>query len=166
MVLSGINNDRSSNARSEFVPYMERTRLFYRAQGFDKDYVWAHFEATPFSAPSKPLEDCVVTVVTTAVAHPRYPSRSEKQKVFLLLNPRQSLIRLSFPGIRKRHIPTTGKVTSRWKFLTSSRGDGMIKRVSKRFHFVPTQYSQKATSIEDAPSMQRPAGKTKSTSHC
>ena len=30
---------------------MERTRLFYRAQGFGKEYVWAHYGATPFSAP-------------------------------------------------------------------------------------------------------------------
>ena len=62
-----------STTAPHFVPYMERTRLFYRAQGFKKDYKWAHFETVPFSMPKKRLEDCIVTVVTTAVAHPQIP---------------------------------------------------------------------------------------------
>ncbi len=135
----------------EFVPYMERTRLFYRAQGFDKDYVWAHFEATPFSALCKPLEDCVVTVVTTAVAHPEIPKpiRKAESIPFSESPAKFDTSELSWDketthtDDRQSYFPL--------EVLNKLAGDGMIKSVSKRFHFVPTQYSQKATSIEDAP---------------
>ena len=30
------------------VPYMERTRAYYTAQGFEAAYVWAHFDDVPF----------------------------------------------------------------------------------------------------------------------
>ena len=29
------------------VPYMQRTRDYYRAQGYDKDYEWAYHADTP-----------------------------------------------------------------------------------------------------------------------
>jgi len=32
------------------VGYMERTRDYYRALGYAKDYVWAHFDDVPFPA--------------------------------------------------------------------------------------------------------------------
>ena len=44
---------KDPNNAPYLVPYMERTRLFYRAQGFEKDYKWAHFETVPFSMPKK-----------------------------------------------------------------------------------------------------------------
>ena len=33
----------------EPVPYMERTRQYYRALGYTKDYVWAKFDDVPFA---------------------------------------------------------------------------------------------------------------------
>ena len=32
----------------EPVPYMERTRQYYRALGYAKDYVWARHDEVPF----------------------------------------------------------------------------------------------------------------------
>ena len=49
------------------VPYMKRTRDFYRAQGYTNDYQWAHYDDAPFSPLEKPLSDCRVAVVTTAM---------------------------------------------------------------------------------------------------
>ncbi|MEM6707966.1 MAG: hypothetical protein AAF648_04210 [Pseudomonadota bacterium] len=48
------------------VGYMERTRLFYEAQGYDRAYRWARFDEVPFSRLSKPLAEVRLMLVTTA----------------------------------------------------------------------------------------------------
>lgn len=139
----------------QFVPYMERTRLFYRAQGFDRDYVWAHFETTPFLSPGKPLEDCVVTVVTTAVAHPEIPKpiRKAESIPFTEAPARFDTSELSWDkeathtDDRQSYFPL--------EVLNDLAGQGIIKSVSRRFHFVSTQYSHRATSLDDAPSIAK-----------
>ena len=49
------------------IGYMERTRLYYRAQGYTQDYRWAHYDDVPFTAPAKPLAASRVAIVTTAM---------------------------------------------------------------------------------------------------
>ena len=44
-----------TDTRSPFVPYMERTRDWYRALGYDTAYRWARFDEVPFTSLSKPL---------------------------------------------------------------------------------------------------------------
>ena len=41
----------------ETVSYMERTREYYRALGYEKDYVWAHYDDVPFARLAKPLRE-------------------------------------------------------------------------------------------------------------
>ena len=48
------------------VRYMERTRLYYRALGYDNDYVWAHHTEAPFTRLTKPLREANIALVTTA----------------------------------------------------------------------------------------------------
>ena len=36
------------SSTDQAVPYMERTRLYYRALGYESDYVWATFADVPF----------------------------------------------------------------------------------------------------------------------
>ncbi|MFT7687106.1 MAG: hypothetical protein ACI9FB_002458, partial [Candidatus Azotimanducaceae bacterium] len=57
----------NSNKLREPVSYMARTRSFYQAQGFEKFYSWAKAERNLRHKLSKPLKDCKVTFVTTAV---------------------------------------------------------------------------------------------------
>ncbi|MDG1233373.1 MAG: glycine/sarcosine/betaine reductase selenoprotein B family protein [Pseudomonadales bacterium] len=142
-----------STTAPQFVPYMERTRLFYRAQGFKKDYKWAHFETVPFSMPKKRLEDCIVTVVTTAVAHPQIPKpiRTAESIPFGEAPENFDTSELSWDketthtDDRQSYFPV--------EVLNTLASEGVIKSVSERFHFVPTQYSQNATINEDAPSI-------------
>ena len=49
------------------VPYMERTRLYYEAQGYTTPYQWAHHDDTPFSQLTKSLSQSRVGLVTTAM---------------------------------------------------------------------------------------------------
>src|SRR4029450_10389233 len=48
------------------VPYMERTRLYYRALGYESDYVWATFADVPFTRLQKPLTQSKIALLTTA----------------------------------------------------------------------------------------------------
>jgi hypothetical protein len=59
------------------IPYMARTRAYYRALGYDNDYVWAHFDDVPFTRPSKPLAEMRIALVTTA-GPPDLSNRNEK----------------------------------------------------------------------------------------
>jgi D-proline reductase (dithiol) PrdB len=48
------------------VGYMERTRLYYRALGYETDYVWSTFDDVPFTKLKKPLIESKITLITTA----------------------------------------------------------------------------------------------------
>ncbi|HAP10358.1 MAG TPA: glycine reductase, partial [Afipia sp.] len=48
------------------VPYMQRTRDYYLAIGYDTPYRWAHNLAAPFQPLTKPLAQSRVAIVTTA----------------------------------------------------------------------------------------------------
>lgn len=48
------------------VKYIDRTREYYLAQGYEKPYRWAHFEETPFAPLKKPLAQSRVTLISTS----------------------------------------------------------------------------------------------------
>ena len=48
------------------VKYMERIAAYYRAQGYEKEYVWAHFDDVPFTPLKKPLSESVVALFSTS----------------------------------------------------------------------------------------------------
>ena len=56
----------TKTAHRTFVSYIDRSREFYAAQGYDKPYRWAHFDEVPFARLAKPLAECRVALVTTA----------------------------------------------------------------------------------------------------
>ena len=57
-MLDGVNHQP--------VPYMERSRLYYEAQGFTRAYTWAQFDDAPFSPMPKPLAESRLVLITTA----------------------------------------------------------------------------------------------------
>jgi hypothetical protein len=50
----------------EPIRYMQRTRDYYQAIGYDEPYRWAHFDQAPFQSLRKPLTQSRVTIITTA----------------------------------------------------------------------------------------------------
>ena len=50
----------------DYIRYIEKTHEYYRRQGYEKDYNYAHNEDVPFSPLKKPLSECRVSLVTTA----------------------------------------------------------------------------------------------------
>ncbi|MEE8395815.1 MAG: glycine/sarcosine/betaine reductase selenoprotein B family protein [bacterium] len=50
----------------EYVPYMDRVRNYYRQQGFENAYRWAHHSDAAFAPLNKPLAQSRVALISTA----------------------------------------------------------------------------------------------------
>ncbi len=138
---------------NEHLQYMERTRLFYRAQGFERDYVWATHDDTPFAPLGKPLGECRVTVVTTAVAHPEIP-KPVRAAMSLSFNEAPDAFDTSELAWDKETTHTDDRQSYfPIEVLNALVDDGTIGSIAPRYHFVPTQYSHRATNAEDAPAI-------------
>lgn len=48
------------------VEYLNRIRDYYLSQGYEKPYVWSHYEEVPFAPLKKPLSECRVTLFSTS----------------------------------------------------------------------------------------------------
>ena len=140
------------------VGYMERTRLYYRALGYDGDYVWSHYDNVPFATLAKPLDEATIALVTTASA--------------------PDLSNIDTTGRKNvwsgdTAAPPVGLVTDNvaWdKDSTHTRDresflpihtikdlatDRVVGGLASRFHGVPTTYSQRTTIEQDAPEILR-----------
>jgi hypothetical protein len=45
----------------EYIRYIDRTHEYYRSQGYEKSYNYAHNEDIPFTPLEKPLSECRVS---------------------------------------------------------------------------------------------------------
>ncbi len=140
-----------------FVSYIDRTREYYGAQGYEKPYVWARHTSAPFAALVKPLAQSRVALVTTAS-----PWREDKPVDGVLRGSKQVWSGpIDAPPERlytddlawDKEATHTRDVES---FLPIRRlqelaAQGRIGSVAARFHGVPTDYSQRRTIDQDAP---------------
>jgi D-proline reductase (dithiol) PrdB len=129
------------------IRYMERTRLYYRALGYQNDYVWAHFPDVPFTPPARPLSETRVALVTTAGPPGGYP-RDEKGLRHVWSGAIDSLPqRLATDVAWDRE---TTHTDDRASFLPIEAAAELAK-LTPRFHGVPTEYSHRKTLTQDAP---------------
>ena len=138
---------------TEFVQYMERTRLYYRAQGFKNDYAWAHFDETPFHHPGKPLSGCRVTVVNTAVTHGDIPKAIRKAESIPFSQVPDHFLTSELAWDKETTHTDDRQSYFPLEVLQQLRNEGIIGSIAVRYHFVPTQYSHRATIEEDAPAI-------------
>jgi len=140
-----------------FVSYIDRTRDFYAAQGYDEPYRWAHHSEVPFTRPAKPLAESRLTLVTTASA---FRPREVKEGVLrggkevwsgeTAVTPE----RLYTDDLAWDKETTHTDDVDSFLPLTHVRAaasNGRIGSVARRFHGVPTDYSQRRTVERDAP---------------
>lgn len=133
------------------VPYMERTRRFYRAQGYDKDYQWAQHDEVPFTALSKPLNQSRIAVITTSM--PDTDAGRARRQVYSTES--QPIPESMYTDELSWHkaMTHTRDVASflPLKQLQALKADGLIGSIAPRFFSVPTEYSQSNTIENDAP---------------
>lgn len=142
---------RTKSTSQEPVAYMERTRVYYEAQGFTKPYHWAHHdEAAPFQPLKKPLRDCIISVITTGArydrveADPRFVDSGSTTD----LPPRLFADDLAWDK-EATHMNDIGSYLP-IQVLNEWVADGKLASVGARFHCLPTEYSQRRTRESDA----------------
>lgn len=131
------------------IGYMERTRHYYRALGYTRDYVWATSDDVPFTVLSKPLSQSRIALITTAS-----PNDFDGVKRVWSGNVAPAPPNLYTDNVAWDKESTHTK--DRESFLpieTASKLaiEGVFAGLTSRFHGVPTEYSQRKTREEDAP---------------
>lgn len=133
------------------VPYMERTRRYYRALGYAKDYVWAHNEEVPLARLGKTLADCRLALITTAgpLNH-----TGPRQLWSGAIDPAPTRLHTANLAWDKESTHTDDRAS----FLpieaaTALAHEGLFAGLTPRFHGVPTDYSQRNTNEIVAPAV-------------
>ncbi|MBV8413166.1 MAG: hypothetical protein JOY64_36465 [Alphaproteobacteria bacterium] len=139
------------------VPYMERTRNYYRALGYEKDYMWAHHDDVPFARPPKSLRDMTVALITTA-GPPDLSNRDVGNRKHVWSG-EVAAPPLSFDTDLAWDKEAT-HTDDRETFLPIDAmgklvADGTVAALSPRFHGAPTDYSHRKTCEHDAPQILR-----------
>lgn len=133
------------------VPYMTRTRDYYRAQGYQSDYQWAKNDTTPFHALSKPLNESKIGLITTAM--PDTPSGHETRAVYSTPTFPPPLSLYTDELSWHHGVTHTDDVASILPIeqLNTCLAEGKIGSLADEFHSLPTEYSQRATKEQDGP---------------
>lgn len=131
------------------VPYMERTRRYYRALGYAGDYRWATFEHVPFAAPAKPTAKLRIALITTA--SPAHFDGVKRVWSGAISPPPEKLFTDNVAWDKE-----STHTNDRASFLpieaaSELAAEGAFAGLTARFHGVPTEYSQRKTQTEDAP---------------
>jgi D-proline reductase (dithiol) PrdB len=133
------------------IEYMERTRDYYRALGYTRDYVWANFDDVPFTALPKPLPRSRIVLITTAMPHDFDGIRRVWSGS---VSPPPASLHTDDVAWDKESTHTK----DRESFLpieaaSKLAAEGLFAGLTARFHGVPTEYSQRKTREEDAPAI-------------
>ncbi len=144
------------------IPYMQRTREYYKAIGYTTPYRWAHHLSAPFTPLAKPLSQSKVALITTA-AHfqpgkgdqgpgAAYNGSAKYYVPFSSDTAQEHDLRISHIGYDRTH--TTATDSGTWFPLHAMRravASGRIGGLTKRFHGAPTNRSHRVTIDTDAP---------------
>ena len=142
-----------------FVSYIDKSREFYSAQGYERPYSWARHDESPFTPLSKPLSESRIGLVTTAV-NLDLPDDADEDAL-----PIASTFAASLDPVPERlftqnrswdkEATHTNDLDSFFPIhhLQAAVEDGRIGSISPRFYGVPTEYSQRRTRDADAPQL-------------
>jgi len=146
------------------IGYMQRTRQWYLALGYDNPYQWAHHIDVPFTRLKKPLTASVVGLITTAAPFDvtkgdqgpgaAYNARAKFYEVYSGQTNQDHDVRIAHVGIDRKHTRMTD--SGSWfplPLLREMASAGLIGQLSSRFHGAPTNRSQRHTLEVDCPEL-------------
>ncbi len=147
------------------IPYMQRTRDYYRALGF-APYRWAHFDEVPFTPLRTPLSRARVGLITTAAPFQpeagdqgpgaRYNAGAKFYKVYSASTQLAPDLRISHVGYDRRHT-SAADIHTYFPLarLRDTVAAGRVGALAPRFHGAPTNRSHRTTMEADAPELLR-----------
>ncbi len=138
------------------IHYMERTRNYYLALGYDNPYRWAHHSKVPFSPLKKPLAECMVGIVTTAAPYQPnsgdqgpgapYNGKAKFFEVYRAPTDKDPDLRISHIAIDRDNTSATD-INSYFPLqaLMRAKNTRRIAAVAPSFYGLPTDRSQNKT---------------------
>ena len=147
-----------------YVRYIDKTREYYRTQGYDKPYKWAHFEEAPFTSITKPLAKSRIALVSTGEVEVRDIELSEDENqmgnvggVYSIPSSTPEDRLFSASHSYDKHATTLEDINA---FFPAARlheavESGRISGLTERFIGVYNAYSQRRTMERDAPEVLR-----------
>jgi hypothetical protein len=144
------------------IRYIDRSRAYYLALGYDNPYRWAHNQDAPFAALTKPVARSRVALITTAAPlkpdagdqgpwAPYNASAKFTEVYWMPIDPPPDL-RISHLGYDRKH--TSAEDINAYfplQRLKEAADAGRIGEFNGRFYGVPTLRSQRLTIERDAP---------------
>ena len=143
-------------AYRSFVSYIDKSREFYGAHGYDKPYAWAyHSDAPAFTQLPGPLSTLTVGLVTTAfpVGSPGEPRRAKAPYAAPVDPAPQQLFTDDLSWDKQATHTNDPESYLPIARMTEAVQAGRIGRLSPRYYGVPTDYSQRRTVEQDAPAL-------------
>lgn len=155
-------------ALDEDIPilYMQRTRDYYLALGYDNPYRWAHYTEVPFTPLRKPLAETRVAFVTTAAPFQpgvgdqgpgaAYNAAAKFYQVYSAPTDSIPDVRISHLGYDRVH--TTAEDMNTYfplARLQEAEAAGRIGSLAPRFIGAPTNRSQRVTLEQDCTEILR-----------
>lgn len=144
--------------RALHVRYIDRTRDYYAAQGFEKPYRWAAFDDVPFAPLRKSLAESTAVLITTAnewhggVSGPDRPRR--RVHSFSSTEPPPLFTDDLSWHKTATHLNDLDSYLPVHRLAVAVR-DRRLGALAPRCHGVPTEYSQRRTREHDAPEILR-----------
>lgn len=137
------------------VRYMERTRRYYEAQGFERAYRWAHFDDVPFAPLATPLAEATLAVVTTSALYDREETDPRYVDSAAVAAPPERLFANDLAWDKKATHMDDRPSYLPIEPLRELAAAGRLGALARRFHCAPTEYSQRRTREADAPEILR-----------
>jgi len=131
-----------TRSHRSFVSYIDKSRDFYAAQGYDAPYRWAANDDAPFTALAKPLAQSRVGVVTTSSLE----EGKGKELFFAPTSPTPAAMVTEHLSWHKKatHTNDLGSFLP-IDHLRTLEAEGLIGSIGPRFAGTPTVYSQRRT---------------------
>ena len=148
----------------DHVRYIDKTREYYLAEGYEKPYHWAHFDEVPFAPLSKPLSESRIALASTSDVAVRAEGDEEDPTHRILVGNVYSIpsdTPLDMLYSRQEHYDTYAThiddVNSYFPItrLYELVEEGRIGSVAARAHGVYTSYSHRRTMEHDGPEVLR-----------
>ena len=135
-----------------YVSYIDKSREYYAASGYERPYRWAHFEPVPFSPLTKPLSQSRIGVVTTADRASGAAPRATK--LFAAPNIESGALFTEKSWDREATHTKDPETYLPLARLAEHVEAGRLGSLSPRFYGVPTDYSQRLTIEQDSPRVE------------
>jgi hypothetical protein len=144
------------------IRYIDRSRAYYLALGYDNPYRWAHSRDVPFTTLSKPVTRSRVGLITTAAPFKPdagnqgpwapYNASAKFTEVYTMPIDSPPDLRIAHLGYDRKHT-SAEDINSYFPLqrLKEAAVAGRMGELNSRFYAVPTLRSQRLTTERDAP---------------